>query len=134
MSTRPSPAVTADTEFFWRGAQEHKLLLQRCDGCGGLRHPPRPMCPHCNSLEWSAVEASGNGSVFSFVVPQHPRFPFMEYPYIVALIQLEEGTRIVSNIVGTTPERVSIGMPVTVTFEHFDDGLVLPQFMPKAER
>ena len=91
------------------------------------------MCPDCNSLEWSAVRASGNATVFSFVLPRHPQFPFMEYPYIVALVELEEGTRIVSNIVGTTPEHVSIGMTVVVTFEHFDDGLVLPQFTPKVE-
>jgi uncharacterized protein len=130
VSVRLSPVVTRDTEFFWNGVQEHKLLIQRCAACEQFRHPPRPMCPSCNSLDWSAVEASGRGTGFSFVVPRHPQFPFMEYPYIVALVELEEGTRIVTNIVGTIPEEVSIGLPVVVTFEHFDDGLVLPQFTP----
>jgi uncharacterized protein len=130
MSFRLSPTVTRDTEFFWSGVKERKLMIQRCAECEQFRHPPRPMCPTCNSLEWCAIEASGNGTVYSFVLPQHPQFPFMEYPYIVALVELEEGTRIVTNIVGTTPEDVSIGLPVVVTFEDFD-GLVLPQFTPR---
>jgi uncharacterized protein len=134
VSVRLSPTVTRDTEFFWNGVKEHRLLIQRCAGCGQFRHPPRPMCPSCNSVDWNAVEASGNGTVYSFVLPRHPQFPFMEYPYIVALVELEEGTRIVSNIVGTAPEDVSIGLPVVVTFEHFDDGLVLPQFTPREAR
>ncbi len=131
MSFRLSPSITGDTEFFWSGVKAHQLLIQRCTGCGRFRHPPRPMCPNCNSLEWEAVEASGNGTVYSFVLPRHPEFPFMEYPYVVALVELQEGTRIVTNIVGAPPGEVSIGMPVVVTFEHFDDGLVLPQFTPK---
>ncbi len=88
------------------------------------------MCPHCNSLEWDTIEASGRGTVLSFVMPQHPQFGFMEYPYVVALVELEEGTRLVTNIVGTEPETVHIGMPVEVTYEEFDGGLVLPQFTP----
>jgi uncharacterized protein len=131
VSVRLSPTVTADAEFFWSGVRERKLLIQRCAECGQFRHPPRPMCPKCNALAWSAVEASGRGTVYSFVLPRHPEFPFMEYPYIVALVELEEGTRIVTNIVGTTPEAVSIGLPVELTFEQFEDGLVLPQFTPK---
>lgn len=134
MSMRLAPSVTPDTQFFWDGAKERKLLIQRCTGCGALRHPPRPMCPSCNALGWDTVEASGRGTLYSFVMPQHPVFPFMEYPYIVALVELEEGTRIVTNLVGTTPEAVSIGMPVELTFEEFDGGLVLPQFTPVAPR
>ena len=134
MSTRLAPSTTGDTQFFWDGARAHKLLIQRCTDCGALRHPPRPMCPACNSLLWGTVEASGRGTVFSFVMPQHPRFPFLDYPYIVALVELEEGTRIVTNLVGTTPEEVTIGMPVEVTFEEFDGGLTLPQFTPRKAR
>jgi len=127
---RLGSTVTRDTQFFWDAVREHRLLIQRCTGCGALRHPPRPMCPQCHALAWDTVEASGRGTVFSFVMPQHPQFPFMEYPYIVALIELEEGTRLVTNIVGTAPEEVDIGMPVQLTFEEFDGGVVLPQFTP----
>ena len=127
---RLGPTVTRDTQFFWDAVREHRLLIQRCTGCGALRHPPRPMCPQCHALAWDTVEASGRGTVFSFVMPQHPQFPFMEYPYIVALVELEEGTRLVTNIVGTVPEEVDIGMPVQLIFEEFDGGVVLPQFTP----
>lgn len=130
MSSRLAPTVTPDTQFFWDGAKDHKLLIQRCGACAALRHPPRPMCPHCNSLDWDTVKSSGRGTLFSFVMPQHPQFPWFEPGYIVALIDLEEGTRLVSNLVGIEPDEATIGMPVEVFFEHFDDGLVLPQFRP----
>ena len=133
MSERLAPSMTPDTQFFWDGAQAHTLLVQRCSGCSELRHPPRPMCPHCNSLAWDAIESSGRGSVLSFVMPRHPRYPWFEEGYIVALVELEEGVRLVTNIVGTTPDAVTIGMPVRVVFEEFDGGLVLPLFTPVVE-
>jgi len=131
MSSRLAPSVTADTQFFWDGVTEHRLLIQRCVGCGTLRHPPRPMCPNCQSFEWDTEEASGRGTVFSFVMPRHPALPGFGDRYIVALVELEEGTRLVTNLVGVEPAAVSIGMPVVVSFEHFDGGLVLPMFMPE---
>jgi len=88
------------------------------------------MCPHCRALEWDTVEASGRGSVFSFVIPHHPPLPWFPEPYVVALVDLAEGTRLVTNIVGIAPEAVTIWMPVQVRFEAFDDGLVLPLFGP----
>jgi uncharacterized OB-fold protein len=130
MSSRLAPSMTADTEFFWEGAKQRRLLIQRCGGCGTLRHPPRPMCPSCHSLEWDAVEASGRGTVFSFVMPRHPALPWFDDGYIVALVELEEGTRLVTNLVGVEPAAVSTGMPVVVRFEEFDGGLVLPMFTP----
>ena len=125
--------MTQDTQFFWDGVKAHRLLIQRCGGCGTLRHPPRPMCPHCHSLEWDSIEASGRGTVFSFVIPHHPPLPWFPESYVVALVELEEGTRLVTNLVGVAPEHVSIGMPVRVRFEAFDDGLVLPLFAPEAQ-
>jgi uncharacterized OB-fold protein len=92
------------------------------------------MCPSCNALGWDTVEASGRGTVHSFVMPQHPQFPFLEYPYIVALVELEEGTRLISNLCDVTPEEASIGMPVEVFYADFDDGLVLHQFRPAGGR
>jgi uncharacterized OB-fold protein len=134
MTYRMPPTVTPDTQFFWDGVKQHRLLIQRCISCGRLRHPPGPMCPACQSLDWEAVEASGRGTVFSFVMPEHPRFPFLEYPYIVALVELEEGTRLVTNLVGVAPDEVRIGQPVQVTFAEFDGDVVLPQFTPAGDR
>lgn len=130
MSSRLAPAVTHDTQFFWDGCTQHQLLIQRCTGCQALRHPPRPMCPRCNSVEWDTIESSGRGDVFSFVMPHHPPYPWFEYPYIVVLVQLEEGIRLVSNLCEIAPEDVAIGMAVEVFYEEFEDGLVLPQFRP----
>jgi uncharacterized OB-fold protein len=131
MSSRLAPSATADTQFFWDGVKEHRLLIQRCSGCGTMRHPPRPMCPTCHSFEWDAAEASGEGTVFSFVMPRHPPLPGFDDGYVVALVELEEGTRLVTNLVGVEPVDVSIGMPVMVCFEEFDGGLVLPMFTPR---
>ena len=103
MSDRLAPTVGPDTQFFWDGLRDRKLLIQRCTACQALRHPPRPMCPSCNSLDWDTVESSGRGTVHSFVMPQHPQLPLLEYPYIVALVELEEGTRLVSNLCEVAP-------------------------------
>jgi uncharacterized OB-fold protein len=88
------------------------------------------MCPKCRSLDWDTLTASGRGTVHSFVVPHHPALPMFPQPYVVALIDLEEGTRLVSNLVEIAPEAVSIGMPVELTIVAVDDGLTLPLFRP----
>jgi uncharacterized OB-fold protein len=132
VTARLAPSMTADSKFFWDGVRAHKLLIQRCARCGTLRHPPRPMCPQCQSLDWNTVESSGRGRVYSFVIPHHPPLPWFPEPYVVALIDLEEGTRIVSNIVGVAPGTVTVGMAVAVRYEHFDDDVVLPLFGPEA--
>jgi uncharacterized OB-fold protein len=134
MTMRLAPTTTLDTQFFWDALRERRLLIQRCTGCGALRHPPRPMCPGCNDLGWDTIESSGRGTVYSFVMPLHPQFPWFEYPYVVALVELEEGTRIVSNVCDVAPADVTIGMPVEAFFAEFDGGLVLPQFRPRAGR
>ena len=90
------------------------------------------MCPHCNSLAWDTIESAGRGSVFSFVMPHHPPYPWFDYPYIVVLVALDEGIRIVSNLCDVAPDDATIGMRVEVFYTEFDDGLVLPQFRPEA--
>ena len=132
MSFRLAPSMTADTQFFWDGAKAGRLLIQRCGGCATLRHPPRPMCPRCHSLEWDAIDASGRGTVYSFVMPRHPPLPFFEDGYIVVLVELEEGVRLVSNLVDVEPDDASIGMAVRVRFDAFDGDVVLPVFVPEA--
>ena len=130
MSMRLAPSMTADSQFFWDGVKDGRLLIQRCTACSALRHPPRPMCPHCHSLTWDTLESSGKGTVYSFVMPRHPQLPFFDDDYIVALIELEEGTRLVSNVVDVAPEDTRIGMAVVVRFDEFDGGVVLPVFTP----
>jgi uncharacterized OB-fold protein/acyl dehydratase len=127
---RPRPALTQDNRFFFDGAKERKLLIQRCSSCGVLRHPPRPSCANCRSFEWDTLTASGRGTVYSFVVNHYPQVPAFDYPLVIALVELEEGTRLVANVVGITPDTVAIGMPVVAGFEDFDDDLTLPVFRP----
>jgi hypothetical protein len=92
------------------------------------------MCPHCLSVDWDTVEATGRGVVYSFVVNHYPQIPSFDYPLPVVLVELEEGTRLVSNIVGVELDDIEIGMAVQVGFEDFGDGLVLPQFSPVSGR
>ena len=127
---RPRPSTNLDNQFFFDGAKDGKLLIQTCSSCGALRHPPGPMCPRCQSLEWETVEASGKGTVYSFVTNHYPQVPAFDYPLNVALIELEEGVRLISNVVGVPAEDVEIGMAVEVEFTAFDDELTLPQFRP----
>ena len=130
MAMRLPPTVSSDTEFFWAGLKNHELLIQRCAQCHELRQPPRPMCPHCMSLEWDTIASTGRGTVYSYVMPQYPALPFMEYPYIVVLVELEEGVRLVSNLIDIEPADVEVGAPVEVCFKEFDGDLVLHQFRP----
>jgi uncharacterized OB-fold protein len=130
---RPRPGVTHDTRFFWEGIERGKLLIQRCRGCERLRHPPGPMCASCRSLEWDAIEASGRGSVYSYVVAHHPAIPPFDYPNVIALVELEEGTRIVSNLVGLARDEVKIGMPVVCEIAEVEEGYRLPRFRPAEE-
>lgn len=130
MTSRLTPSTSPDTQFFWDGLKDGRLLIQCCEDCGALRHPPRPMCPACTSLAWSAVDSAGRGTVHSFVLPQHPPDPFIAAPYVVALVELAEGPRLVTNLCDVEPSDVQIGMAVEVTYETFDGEVVLHQFRP----
>jgi uncharacterized OB-fold protein/acyl dehydratase len=130
---RPRPAINRDNQFWFDGAKAHKLLIQRCSGCKVLRHPPRPRCDKCGSYEWGALEASGRGTVYSYVVNHYPQVPAFDYPLAVALIELEEGTRLVANIVGIDPSDITVGMPVEVEFVDHDPDLTLPAFHPRSK-
>jgi uncharacterized OB-fold protein len=127
---RPRPALTEDNTFFFEGAKKSTLLIQRCASCGTLRHPPRPACAVCRSFEWDTVVASGRGTVYSYVVVHHPQVPAFDYPLPIAVVELEEGTRLVADLVGVAPDAVRIGMPVAVEFVAVDDELTLPLFRP----
>ncbi|MFF1743638.1 bifunctional MaoC family dehydratase N-terminal/OB-fold nucleic acid binding domain-containing protein [Streptomyces mirabilis] len=132
-AARPRPVVNRDNAGFWEGVGRHQLLIQRCGGCGTLRFPWLPGCGACGSPEWDTVEASGDGTVYSYVVMHHPPFPAFDPPYAVGLIELAEGVRIVSNVIGVPYDKVRIGMPVRLRFERYDEELVLPVFRAGAE-
>ena len=130
---RPRPVVNRDNAGFWEGVAEHRLLVQRCGDCASLRLPWLPGCAECGSPEWDTVEASGAGTVYSYVVMHHPPFPAFDPPYAVGLIELAEGVRMVSNVVGVPYDKVRIGMPVRLEFLRVDDELELPVFRAGGE-
>jgi uncharacterized OB-fold protein len=127
---RMRPVLGHDNKWWWDRINEGELPIQRCKQCGTLHHPPRPMCWKCQSLEWDYIVSSGKGTVYSYVVLHRPQFPGYEYPLVAAVIELEEGTRIASNVVGIEPADVEIGMAVKVSIENVDDELKLPLFRP----
>jgi uncharacterized OB-fold protein len=126
----PRPGLTHDNRFFWEGVAARRLLIQRCAGCRRLQHPPAPMCPACHGLTMEAIEASGRGVIHSFVVMHHPPVPPFEYPNVIVLVELAEGTRLVSRLAGVAPDDVRIGMAVRVDFETVDGDLALHFFRP----
>ncbi|WP_234478639.1 bifunctional MaoC family dehydratase N-terminal/OB-fold nucleic acid binding domain-containing protein [Streptomyces sp. MBT65] len=118
---RPRPVINRDNAGFWEGVRRHRLLIQRCTDCGTLRHPWLPGCNACGGPDWDTVEASGEGTVYSYVVMHHPPFPAFDPPYAVGLIELAEGVRIVSNVVGVPYDKVRIGLPVRLEFRRYDE-------------
>jgi uncharacterized OB-fold protein len=120
------PVISRDTEFFWQGTARHELRIQRCGDCGVLRHPPGPMCPACGAARPGYDIAAGTGEVYSYVVHHHPPVPGRQLPVVIALVQLTEGVRMVGELLGVSPERVRIGLPVRVDFVDVDGELTLP--------
>ena len=131
-AAKPTPAITPEMQAFYEGARRQELRVQRCTGCGALRFPARALCSDCLSgaSEWVAV--SGRGEIYSFNVMHqvyHPGFAG-EVPYVVVLVKLAEGPKMISNIVGIDARAVRIGMPVRVVFEPLSDEVTLPKFAP----
>jgi uncharacterized OB-fold protein len=131
--SRPAPLLTEDNEGFWRAAAGGQLVTQRCVTCGKLLHPPRPMCPICHGLEMEWVELAGTGTVYSYAMLHHPQHPAFSYPVIAALIDLDEGIRLLSNLVGVDSAEVHIGMRVSVLFDAVADGMAVPVFEPRED-
>lgn len=129
---RPRPAINRDNAFWFEAAREHRLVIQRCTACRALRHPPGPCCPGCGSFDWDTVDASGRATVHSFVINHHPRHPAFDYPLVVAVVQLAEGTRLITNLVDVAPEDVAIDQPVVLDWLDADPELSLPVFRPVA--
>jgi uncharacterized OB-fold protein len=137
------PPVASDplTDFFWAGARERRLMIQRCRACGTYIHLPRPVCRACRSFDLAPEQVSGRGTVYTFTETHRPFHPFFvdRVPYLLAAVELEEqpGLRVLSNLVGMdgpgAPDGgARIGMAVEVDFEWLSDELAVPVFRPAA--
>ena len=127
---KPLPRVDEENRWFWEACARHELYLQTCASCSTIRFYPRALCPSCLSSKTEYLRASGRGTVYTFTVTyQNQAAGFRdELPYVMAYVELDEGPRILTNVVKTPPDAVTIGMPVEVVFEDIDEGLAIPKF------
>ena len=131
---KPLPTLTDENRPFWDACRAGRLSLQKCTNCSHARYPISPFCPHCLSGDFEWSELSGRGTVFSYIVfhqAYHPGFK-ADLPYNVALVQLEEGPRMYSNIVGTPNDQVRIGDEVEVVFDPVTPEVTIPRFRIRA--
>jgi uncharacterized OB-fold protein len=126
----PAPIVNAETKRFWDATAEGKLILPRCTACGLVIWYPRAFCPECTSFDVEWFEASGRGSVYSYTVNRRGQGDYRDMPYVLAYVELEEGPRILTNIVDCEFDRVKVGMPVEVVFHPTQAGPALARFHP----
>ncbi len=131
---KPLPRLDQENRPFWEACARHELYLQKCKECGRLRYYTRALCPYCLSDQTEWVQSLGRGKVYTFTVTyQNQSSGFRDsLPYVMAYVELEEGVRMLSNIVGCKPEEVKIGMPVEVTFEDVTSEISIPFFRPAA--
>ena len=129
---KPLPEITLLTESFWQGTKEHQLRLQRCDDCGAFRFIPKEVCPSCASVQATWTPVSGAGTVYSYsTVYRGTGQAFQEdLPFIVVMVELAEGPRVISHLIDCAPDQVQIDMPVTVVFEDVTPEVSLYKFRP----
>jgi hypothetical protein len=125
------PRPTPETRHFWEGTRWGELRLQRCRACGRVRFPPRPVCPSCASRDFEVFAASGRAHLYSYVIHHRPA-PGFSPPYAIAVVELEEGPRMLTNLVDVepTPEALPLDLPLEVAFERVSDEITLPLFRP----
>ena len=130
-TTRYLPKATPETEHFWEGTRNHELRLQNCSDCGRIYFPPQPFCPDCHSDAIHLLSASGRASLHSYVI-SHMEVSGLATPHIIAVVELEEGPRMMTNIVGVEPEpeNLAIDMPLRVQFAQQTSEITLPLFEP----
>jgi len=127
----PAPAVNPETRPFWAAAAEGRLLLKRCPDCGAVIWYPRALCPECASLRTEWFEAAGRGRIYSYTVNYRGEGAYQGLPaFVLAYVELDEGPRLMTNVVGADPAELAIGLPVEVVFHDTGDGTALPRFQP----
>jgi len=126
---------TPETQHFWDGTRENELRLQRCYDCAEVYFPPRPFCPCCSSRNIGVFQASGKATLDSYVISHRPH-PAFNGPYAIALVKLEEGPRMMTNIVESeqTPEQLDLDMALEVVFQQMNDEITLPFFRREREK
>ena len=131
MTERPLPGITPETRHFWEGTRAGELRLQKCASCSHVYFPPRPFCPQCASSDVRVLRASGRATLHSYVIHHRP-VPGFVPPYSIAVVELEEGPRMMTNIVAVpqTPEALRLDMPLEVVFEQLNQEISLPLFRP----
>ena len=130
---KPRPQPTPDTQPFWDAVNRHELMLPKCKSCGKLHYFPRPFCPYCFSWDLEWVACSGRGKLYSYVINYRPAPGFeADAPYVIAVVELEEGPRMMANMIGVEPDpqSVLVDMPVEIAFEDVDDGSAIFKFRP----
>jgi uncharacterized OB-fold protein len=132
---KPLPVIDEDTAPYWKYCKSHELRMQKCGSCGHIRFPAGILCPKCHSMEAEWTKLSGKGRIYSFVIFHHAFHPSYknDIPYAAAIIQLDEGPRLDSNITGCSLEDIRIDMPVEVYFDDVTDDISLPKFRPVTE-
>ena len=129
---KPLPQPTPWSQPFWEGCKRHELLVQKCQDCQKIIFYPKLFCPQClsSNLEW--IKASGRGKIYSYmgVYSYQPTEFDDDLPYVVVIVELEEGVRMMSNIIGCSPEKVQCDMPVEVVFDDLTEEFTLPKFKP----
>lgn len=127
---REIPTVEEETRPYWEAAKDGRLLLKRCNACDAVHHYPRPFCPTCWSEDVEWIEASGRGTLYTYsVVFRNDLPPFSGWgPYVPAVVELEEGPRLMTNIIDVDPASLSVGLPVTVDFRPLNDDWSAPVF------
>ncbi len=129
----PAPVVNPETKPFWDATAEGRLLLKRCLDCGSPIWYPRAFCPECSSLRTEWFEASGRGTVYSYTVNHRTEGAYKEAaPLVLAYVELAEGPRMMTNVVGAAESELAIGLPVQVVFHDTGEGSALPRFRPAA--
>jgi len=131
-SQRILPQPTPETQHFWNGCKENELRLQRCCECSVCYFPPRPFCPSCGCRKVEVFPASGRATLYSYIINHRPRPDMGKEPHSIAVVTLDEGPRMMTNIVGCpqTPEALQLDMPLQVVFEKQNDDITLPLFKP----
>lgn len=127
-SSRPQPVATAETQPYWDAAREGRLVVQRCKECGRHQFYPRGFCTACLSGELEWVEARGTGRIYTFTICRIAANPAMTAPYAVALVDLDEGVRMLANVIDCDIALIRTGARVAVTFESIGGEFTLPQF------
>lgn len=130
MYDKPLPIVDPDTQPYWDAARSHRLLLKTCAACAKAHFYPRELCPHCHSDRVDWLQAQGTGTIYSFTIARRPAGPAFKpaVPYVVAIVELDEGARMMTNIVQCAPEQVRIGQRVTLCWDDVTEEISLPKF------